>query len=251
MQHICIKFLTTPKELTGLELDCNGMPLLNHYNWNIVDACIQKLPNYNGAHDIYQKILNKQGTTLMFNRNDVYEIIKKIAVENSTRTPDKSIDAFVNYITNKKLNFWGELQSGNIELPDMIYNFVKEKSNRKEKSLASKICKFLNDWIYNKKDYTINDSFVRGVLPYYLAYHGVNSDIWIKSKGNKKVLQTFEDEIKPYKFFWRGFNSLMQELNNKKINLSPHQVDNIVWFCFRDDGVRFEMAKGLAKSFID
>ena len=214
------------------------MPKLNEYNSKIVESCI----GTSKAKETYLGLFYKTKDVSLFTNVDLKEIITAIAAENKTRTPQKSIDMFAEYIIDTKNNFWGRLKVGCFILPDDLYNYVKNQANRKEKSLASKICRYLNDWVYNQMHYTVNDSFARGVLPYYLSFYNVDKDEWSKKMGKGRILKTFEDDEKPYETFIIAF----KQLSKKVSNLTIHQIDHLLWYCFSNDGIRFELAKGIA-----
>ena len=234
----CLIFTTTPPQLMHLKLDKNFMPKLNEYNSKIVENCIGD----SKAKKTFLDSLDKAKYVFHFTNADVKEIITAIAAENKTRTPQKSIDMFAEFIMDTKNNFWDRLKAGCSTLPDDLYNYVKRKANRKEKSLASKICRYLNDWVYNQMHYTVNDSFARGVLPYYLSLYNVDKDEWSKKVGKGRILKTFEDDEKPYETFIIAF----KQLSKKVSNLTIHQIDHLLWYCFSNDGIRFELAKGIA-----
>lgn len=109
---------------------------------------------------------------------------------------------------------------------------MEEKGGKKIKSLASKVCKYLNEWNFNGDAYTINDSVVRAILPYYLAYYGINGSLW----ENKN----FEE------LNYQEFYGIFSELRNKT-KLNNNELDHLIWYAYKNDSIRSDIAKVFSK----
>ncbi len=61
----------------------------------------------NDAGASYAECYNETGKKLVdYTKDELYRIIKCIAIDNSTRTPNKNIDLFAEYIYNNRSNFF-------------------------------------------------------------------------------------------------------------------------------------------------
>lgn len=221
--------LTKPPRLSELEEDEHFMVALSRRNAALTEVCIAKDPAYAFKG---KKVMEERFSAGDFSEEAYAAIIKVIANENSTRTPDKAIPHFARFCTAPEYRFTERLQAGDVTLPDDITAYLKGKGVRSEKSLASKVCRFLNEWQFGKCDYTINDSVVRGVLPYYLAYYGIEGALWRKKKF----------ESLSYAAFYRLF-ALVRE---KSEGLNNHELDHLIWYAYKNDPVRAVLAKVFA-----
>ena len=131
------------------------------------------------------------------------------------------------------INFLKYLKEGCPELVDELLKRLIDLGNRKEKSLVSKLCRYLNEWIYDDCAYTINDSVVRAILPYYLAYYKIDRAMW-----HGKRLEDLS-YVEFYKIF-TALRDCVPELNN-------HQLDHLIWYAYKNDSIRSEVAKALAQ----
>ena len=231
-----------PVELKKLENDEYGMACLTKNNSDIVEACLEKDPKYhtNKTKEAAMKLKPDIESDDPAVVADAYkEIIKKIATENSTRTSKEAIKYLAEYCAEPSNNFLGRLQEGKPELVDDLCQHLVDKKQRREKSLASKICRYLNEWYCNDQKYTINDSVVRTLLPYYLAYYQIDSKQWKETvKGKERVKQL--DQLR-YVDFYELF-SLVRE----KTEIDNHQLDHLLWYAYKNDRIRCEVAKALA-----
>ncbi|MFA6781016.1 MAG: hypothetical protein WCR77_02335, partial [Bacilli bacterium] len=150
----------------------------------------------------------------------------------STRTSKEVMRLLAKYICDTSNNFLKRLEDGEPKLVDDMLIYLMHSNQRKDKSLVSKVCKYLNEWKYGKDSYTINDSFIRGALPYYLAYHKIDKSLW----KNKKI-----EEMSYADFF-----NLFDELKNVFPDLNRHQLDHLIWYSYKNDPVRYEIIKALA-----
>ena len=201
----------------NLQLDENQMVILNEHNSKIVEDAISSDNNYNQNKGLesFNNIKDKNNPTF----KEIKLIIDNISSENSTRTDNESKNAITEYIININFHFFEDLKQGNIELVDKILNYLKTKKCSKQKSLASKVVKYLDEWFYKKNDFTINDSVVRNVLPYY-AYKYLNQDLLNTNLDN---------------FSYVNFFKICKEIKEKNQNLTLNQIDHILWYSYKND----------------
>lgn len=213
-------------KIRDLEVDDNCLIKLSVNNSNEIEKMIDEDKRYHfskSRKDFLEKWENKQQK---LSEDDWFDVVKKIATENKTRTADKYSRLFARYINNT--DFLNKLEECDLTLVDSMLEYVTENGGRKDKSLASKICKYLSSWIYDGNAYSINDSFVRGVLPYYLKSYG------IKSK-NLDSLRYVE------------FIDLITQLEKKVGVLNKNLIDHIIWYGYKSDPIRYQIAKQLGK----
>lgn len=222
--------LTVPNNLLALTKDEYFMVQLTKYNSNIVETCIASDPAY-----------QSKGKAIMehyFNAGDYsvkayYDIINRIATENSTRTSRNTMECLAAYCADPANNFLARIEAGEQQLVDILLQHLVDNGSRKDKSLASKLCRYLNEWLCNGCAYTINDSVVRAILPYYLAYYKIDRKLW--QGKNFEELSYIE--------FYHIFSAVrdkIQVLNN-------HQLDHLIWYAYKNDSIRSEVAKALSK----
>lgn len=216
-------------KVSNFDLDENYMFALTKNNSDKAQKCIDKNSRYT-ATPSYQKYYNKQGKRLEdYTQNEFEEIIRYIARSNSTRTPNTNVKVLAGYIFGKKHEFLKRLKSGDVSI---VYEISKLNGfSRCEKSLASKVCNYLCVLEYNKSNFPINDAVVRRILPYYLKYY----DIPCKSKNLDNCS-------------YQEFTSLIEKIVDKlPEKMTYSEIDRIIWYCYKDDPVRSEVAIALSK----
>lgn len=221
--------ITVPNNLVGLSKDEYLMVQLTKENSEIVERCIANDPKYQSNGKTIMKQLLSTGD---YSKEAYYQIIKCIANENSTRTSNETISCLATYCAGYSDRFLDRLKTGEIELVDDISRYLTNSGRRKEKSLASKLCRYLNEWLFDDCAYTINDSVVRAILPYYLAYYKIDHNLWYG----------IDFEALSYKDFY----SLFSKLRDKVEVLNNHQLDHLIWYSYKNDSVRSAVAKALA-----
>lgn len=197
----------------GIDLDNNNLVELSRNNSDIVERLIplKYRPNAKACFDSYCVNGNFVMTQEAF-RNVCY----KINSDNSTRVSREHVNIFVDFIMNPEKNFLSRLESGDIKLVDEMDSYVRELTGRRYKSLASKICKYLNEFLYNRHDYYINDYFVRTMLPYYLNKYNIKHNL--NNIDNLTYKQLYD---------W------LKKINSHCRDLNPSELDHIMWFCYR------------------
>lgn len=221
--------ITVPSNLLDLENDEFLMVRINKHNSDIIEERLRKDPKYK---PIGKQAFGKHYRNGNLSEDACFEIIDRIATENSTRSSKEVSRLLAKYICEDSNNFYVRLNNGEPKLVDDMVYFLLNNNQRKDKSLISKVCRYLNEWIYGKDSYTINDSFIRGALPYYLAYHKVDTSPW----SGKKI-----EEMSYVDFF-----NLFDELKKLFPDLSRHQLDHLIWYSYKSDPVRYALIKALA-----
>jgi hypothetical protein len=221
--------ITVPNNLVDLSKDEYLMVQLTKGNSELVESCIAKDRKYQSNGKAIMKQWFSVGN---YSKEAYYQILKSIVKENSTRTSDETVSCLAAYCASNNNSFLDRLKAGDIELVDDISLYLTNSGRRKEKSLASKLCRYLNEWLFDDCAYTINDSVVRAILPYYLAYYKIDRNLWFGK----------DFEALSYKDFYLLFSNVrdkVQVLNN-------HQLDHLIWYSYKNDSVRSAVAKALA-----
>lgn len=120
------------------------------------------------------------------------------------------------------------VECGDIEIVDRI---VDSMEGRKERSLVSKVCRYLETWKTCNANFTINNSILRAVLPYYCRRYKIST-------------APFRDDMS-YSDYWKACNSLREQVKEEFEDM--HQLDFLLWFFYGKDTIRFAIIKRLAK----
>lgn len=222
--------LTVPDNLLGLRKDKYLMVRLTKKNSDIVEACIAKDPAYRSKGKVIMEGYFNAGN---YSVKAYYDIINRIATENSTRTSKATMKCMAAYCADPKNNFLDRIKKGEENLVDEILNHLVQNGSRNDKSLASKLCRYLNEWLYDGCAYTINDSVVRAILPYYLAYYKIDGKLW-QDKNFEKLSYV-------------EFYTIFSAVRDKVSVLNNHQLDHLIWYAYKNDSIRSEVAKALAQ----
>ena len=165
-------FLSVPPELKDLEKDEFGMVKLSKRNIDFIRQFAEEgVPKHARA---FAKKIEQEGRAFKCTEEEYKTLFKLLAAENSTRTPEESINALAAEWFNNGEHYRNALLYGASKIVDELAAIPK----RKEKSLASKICRYLSEWWDGQALYCINDSIVRKVLPYYWAYYYLKDECW-------------------------------------------------------------------------
>lgn len=222
--------LTVSDNLLGLTKDRYLLVELTRENSAIVEACLAADPAYSMSG---KAVAEKYFGSGDYSERAYFEVIHCIATENSTRTSKETMEILARYCANPDNNFLSRVQSGDQTLVDALTLHLAQSKSRKDKSLASKMCRYLNEWLYGGCAYTINDSVVRAVLPYYLAYYKIDRSLWAGKK--------FDD------LSYVAFYALFSLVRDAVGVLDNHQLDHLIWYAYKNDKIRTELAKALAE----
>lgn len=227
--------LTTKPDIKdkNFEFDENYMFALTKGNAQKALECIDGSSRYKSpTYEEYYEKLDKRLEN--YTLDEWEEIIRLIARSNSTRTPEANIKILAKEIFNDKDNFLQQLKNGDSKVVD-DKSYI-EGFSRHEKSLASKVCCYLCELEYKISNFVINDNVVRKVLPYYLNCYEIPND-------NKNLDKCSYKEITDL------IKSLIDKISKnseKQEKMSYAEIDRIIWYCYRDDPVRREIAIALA-----
>lgn len=221
---------------SAINKDC--LILLNKTNSiKVEDAIKNDLAYVNYIKMVYESIkANNGGVFPECDRASIVALVKIIDYENSTDVWIHCNDSFfkmVDFIIDPKCEFWDRLKKGDPELVDDLTNFSEgkvwrrprgkeEKEEKKAKfpSLASKICKYLAQYVLGKDYYYINDKFIRKVLPYYYHYY-----------LGKKIAISQDN----YADLFSKMEKLHAEIS-KTDTLTKNELDHIMWYCYKSSG---------------
>lgn len=220
--------ITTPQDVmdTDFMLDENYMYKLTKYNAKKAYDLIKK--HYNdSSYEVYYNIEKREKSLEKYDKYELTILLKKIAVSNSTRTPNSNIEILADYIIKNRKEVLKRIKFGDIELVDEL-TYI-DGFSRREKSFASKVCSYLCKLEFEQSKFPINDNVVRTILPYYLNYYGVEIP--------KKKLE--ECSYKELKILVDRLNKELPE------SMKYDEIDNIIWYCYKDDSVRTVIATHL------
>lgn len=196
----------------------NPIVELTENNSNIIENEIINNPRYPLN---VQNIVNESFDFL--NINLVDEAVRTIDKDNYTfaKTRPGSIEEIVSFITNSINDFEAKVKRGDTSLIDELIN---SKTINKEKSLCSKVCKYMNEYTQeNHFDYFINDSVVRAMLPYYLRYY-----------ENEELLRKVDTLEKRKSITYLDLFACLEWLFvNHSSNLTRSKLDHILWYSYK------------------
>ena len=210
----------------NLEFDSEyNIVKLTKNNAKIIEAEINNDEDYFP----FSKILyNYYGAEKVKNNSEqaLFCVIREIDRDNSTnvwryKQNRDNFKGVIKYLVDTDNNFFEKLKSGQKELPDIIV----EKYGTGLKSLSSKICKYLSEWMFGKDNYYINDKYIRHALLFYLDYYKVD-----KKVNNRELKCSRNVDNLSYKDLF----DLLDKLNKSaKSGLTKNELDHILWYCYK------------------
>lgn len=220
--------LTCPKG--GFEFDENGMLLLTQGNFEIIRDSYDTDQKLDSTYLEIKAYVNKTDYAI----DDYEKIIKSIAGKNHTHTPKKVCEKIAKLAVENKL--LEKVKDGKTSIVDEMIEGMTERKERKERSLLSKVCRYLETWIFEKEErdsekftFTINDSILRTVLPYYLYKY---------DDDEKKQYKKMKDDI-TYEEYLSSCNRLSYKCEIKNL----HKLDYLLWYFYSKDSIRLEIIK--------
>lgn len=226
--------LDIPDNLLSLENDEFFMVKLSKGNSSIVEIEIE--------NDFGYRHIGKMAFDVMYSNNDYskesfYQVINKIATENSTITSKVVMSLLAEYCSNLDNWILERLKEGNPQLVDDLLEHLVKNGEKRDKSLASKNCRYMNEWLYYEDSFTINDSVVRKVLPYYLAYYKIDKSLWY----GKNL-----DDLSYVEFF-RLFNALKDLI----LEMNRHELDHLMWYTYKGAPIRLSIAEAMVEVLVN
>ena len=225
----------------------DNIVLLNKYNANKIGEEIRKDNDYIPfAKILYDHYTNNNKNKKNFINNNkamtedpIFIVMREIDRDNSTNVwrYKRNRDGFkeiYKYIKDNKNSFFGDLSNEESTLPDKLTKISGAGIN----SFASKVCKYLCEYIYGKDGYFINDKFIRHALPFYLTHYKVKFPK-INKIVNKKIkkvdIESSSDCDKlSYIDLYNSLNDLLNEANNKtKDKITKDELDRIIWYSYK------------------
>lgn len=220
---------TTPTDIkeAKFKLDENYMVALTPGNAAKALKCIQKNTHYqNPSYEQYYHERNKKLRD--YSRDELENLLWCVARSNSTRSSNKNISIMVDWVFKNLTQFLNRLEKGDAALVDELTTI--NGLSRKEKSLSSKICAYLCVLEFGQSKFAINDAVVRRMLPYYLKYYGISAQSKALEKCSYCEIVALIDRI-------------VEKLPEK---MAYSGIDQIIWYCYKDDPVRTELALALS-----
>ena len=215
------------QSLDGLtRLRLSGLAELTERNADIVIATIENDPKYlEKAREVFRRIagalpLFKPSASGNIDCDDLYnnftsaqmyDIVRQIKIDNKIiGCPNSQIELIRNFIMDRSNHFFCRNLRGDLSLVEDLNNFLGTSGTRREWSLSSKICKFLNNYLYGKDDYFIYDSVVLRLLPRYRAAYG----------------------LPPMSVdYYTDFYAALEDLRSRVCpTLTRRQIDQIIWY---------------------
>lgn len=238
------------------DTDKNGFPIFTEKNIKFITAMINNDSNYRVSLDVKHPdssaFLLKKGFPK--EKGDLKICIERIDKENSTHLAvsgnkegdNKGIEITVEKIFDNIDKISSSIENGKMDIVDEIADFVDGRYNI---SFASKFCAFCNRYCFDKDDYSIYDSVIRDILPYY-AYVYLGEKHWRyvngKPKRNESNIQK-EFANKDGRKNYAGYNDLIGRIIDKansvfNSNLLRKDFDLLLWYYFKGDDTRIKKA---------
>lgn len=221
--------LTTPDDIknAGFKLDENYMIALTPDNAAKALECIKGNKRYEKSS--YEEYYNKLNKKLRdYSKEELKNILWCVARSNSTRSSNENISVIADWVFKNLTQFLKRLEKGETTLVDELTTI--NGLSRKEKSLSSKICSYLCELEFKQSKFAVNDTVVRRIMPYYLNYYGI-------SNQNKALENYSYSEIIAF------IDKIVVNLPRK---MNYTEIDQIIWYCYRNDPVRSQIAVALA-----
>lgn len=158
-------------------------------------------------------------------RENLESFVRQVAIITSIRGATKSANkAIVDFIISKGKAFYDELEKGEQSLVQEMESYVYRNADRsrRECSWCSKVCKFLNEYLFECDGYYIYDSNVVNELNDYRKYYGLDATLE-KDIDAKK-------ERNWYVNLWNSLDEIRNKANEKeKALLKRSEIDHIIW----------------------
>lgn len=221
--------LTTPDDIknAGFKLDENYMIALTPDNAAKALECIKGNKRYEKSS--YEEYYNKLNKKLRdYSKEELKNILWCVARSNSTRSSNENISVIADWVFKNLTQFLKRLEKGDTTLVDELTTI--NGLSRKEKSLSSKICSYLCELEFKQSKFAVNDTVVRRIMPYYLNYYGISNQ--------NKALENY------------SYSEIIAFIDKIAVNLPRKmnytEIDQIIWYCYRNDPVRSQIAVALA-----
>ena len=171
---------------------------------------------------------------MLYNRETIEAIIKRINSENSTRMSnpemEKIAERIVDHASTKDI-LMNMLKGKKYSLIDIIAETIntttngnKKERNRSNFSFATKFCHYMCFYLFEGEDwqdnYSIYDNIVIKVLPDYAKSFGTEYDLKPFNKSKKNPIEYYEE-------YQKCIDNILKESGNK---ISRNAFDHIMWY---------------------
>lgn len=230
------------------DMDNNGLPTFSKKNIDLISTFVKNDSNYRVPENANSESYSKLFLDNKFpeNKDDLEKAVRLIDKENSTHLAVKdSINMTVNKIIEMGLeNVKNRIKDGD---PTVVNEITKANPHRMNFSFASKFCTYCNRYCFNKDDYSIYDSIVAKILPYY-SYVYSDQICWKTSsrKNSRTVSSTICDEYAKTPNY-KGYNELIGRIlnevkSNVNADITRKDIDLLLWYYFKGPEDRIEKA---------
>ena len=203
-----------------------GLAELTEENADTVCAAIENDPRYKEkARDVFRRItgalplfapsaagnISCGDLYNYFTPAQMYDIVRQIKIDNNiVGCPDSQLILIRDFITDPSNRFFCRNLNGDLSLVEDLNDYLGTSGVRHERSLSSKICAFLNNYLYGGDEYFIYDRVVLDLLPRYRVEYG---------------LPTVPAD------YYAGFFTAMEDLRSHVCpTLKRRQIDQIIWY---------------------
>lgn len=221
--------LTIPPDVKDakFKLDENYMIALTPENAAKALKCIKGNKRYKkSSYEVYYNELGKKLRD--YSKEELENILWCVARSNSTRSSNKNISVMADWVFKNLTQFLKRLEKGDATLVEELSTL--KGLNRNEKSLSSKICAYLCALEFKQSKFAVNDTVIRRILPYYFKYYGISAE--------NKALEKYS-----YSKIMALIDKMSEKLPEK---MKYSEIDQIIWYCYKDDAVRSQIAIALA-----
>lgn len=228
-----------------LDMDENGFPAFTEKNIAFINGIIKIDSGYRDSFDESCEsssagILSKGFPT---DKDTLERVVRLIDKENSTHLSvsgnTKNSNQGIKLTVEGLLEITDLIQKiveGDTEIVNDIAGLVKGRSNI---SFASKFCAFCNRYCFKKDDYSIYDSVLCEVLPYYAYVYCGEEYFRHKIRGNKELTETISETFgQKGASDYKGYNKLIGRIIDvirKQFNedITRKDFDLLLWYYFK------------------
>lgn len=227
------------------DLDKNGLPIFSKKNTLFMQAIIDNDSNYSNDRE---ESFSKQFSYFPKDLDELEKAIKLIDKENSTHIYVNGwFDKLKSYLDEYGIeNLGNDVESGNQE----IVNTISTIGGSNHFSFATKFCAYCNRSCFQKDDYSIYDSVLEEILPYYaFVYLGKKDEkgekLWYINKNSKESSRVRKLYYNKYKDYHKLIGDIIEsaKIINDNQDLTRKDFDNILWYYYKGRNDRQIKAK--------
>ncbi|MGN0623889.1 MAG: hypothetical protein ACI4JA_08085 [Oscillospiraceae bacterium] len=228
-----------------LDMDENNFPAFTEKNIIFINGIIKIDSGYRDSFDETCEsssagILSKGFPTDKDTLERVVRLIDKensthLSVSGNTKNSNQGIKLTVEGLS-LMTHLSQKIEKGESGIVNDIAGLVKGRNNI---SFASKFCAFCNRYCFRKDDYSIYDSVLCEVLPYYAYVYCGEKYFRHKTRGNKEFTGTISETFgKKDATDYKGYNQLIGKIIaviREKVNkdITRKDFDLLLWYYFK------------------